>query len=56
MIWKVIETMNKKYQLVIFDLDGTLLNTSKGIFNSVRYAEKELKLKPIDDILLKEFV
>ena len=56
MIWKVIKTMNKKYQLVIFDLDGTLLNTSKGIFNSVRYAEKELKLKPIDDSLLKEFV
>lgn len=48
--------MNKKYQLLIFDLDGTLLNTSKGIFNSVRYAEKELKLKPIDDSLLKRFV
>lgn len=56
MMWKVIKIMNKKYQLVIFDLDGTLLNTSKGIYNSVRYAEKELKLKPIDDDLLKEFV
>lgn len=32
--------MNKQYELIIFDLDGTLLDTSEGIFNSVRYAEK----------------
>ena len=39
--------MAKKYDLVIFDLDGTLLNTSAGIFNSVRYAEKNMGLNPI---------
>lgn len=27
-----------KYQCVIFDLDGTLLNTSQGILESIRYA------------------
>ena len=27
--------MDKKYELIIFDLDGTLLDTSQGIFNSV---------------------
>lgn len=46
----------KKFQLVIFDLDGTLLDTSKGIYNSVRYAEKGLGLKPVENNLLREFV
>ena len=32
--------MNVKYDTIIFDLDGTLLDTSRGIFNSVRYAER----------------
>ncbi len=45
-----------KYDLVIFDLDGTLLDTSKGIFNSVRHAEKNLKLNPISDEMLRAFV
>lgn len=45
-----------KYELIIFDLDGTLLNTSKGIYNSVRYAEREMGFKPIPDERLKEFV
>ena len=44
------------YELIIFDLDGTLLDTSKGIFNSVRYAEKEMGFTPIPDEKLKEFV
>lgn len=29
-----------KYQLVIFDMDGTLADTSPGIYNSHRYAHK----------------
>ena len=45
-----------RYDLILFDLDGTLLDTSKGIFNSVRYAEKQMKLKMIPDERLKEFV
>lgn len=44
------------YELVLFDLDGTLLDTSPGIFNSVRYAESQLGLPPIPDERLKEFV
>lgn len=43
-------------KMVIFDLDGTLLDTSPGIFGSVRYAEYQLNLKPIDDQELKQFV
>lgn len=46
----------KEYDLVIFDLDGTLLDTSPGIFGSVRYAEQTLELKPINEEELREFV
>jgi len=48
--------MIKKYELIIFDLDGTLLDTSRGIFNSVRYAEEKMGFSKIDDSLLKQFV
>lgn len=44
------------YKLVIFDLDGTLLDTSEGIYNSVRYAEARMCLKPIGEEKLKLFV
>lgn len=45
-----------KYDLVLFDLDGTLLDTSLGIFNSVRYAENQMGFKRIADELLVQFV
>lgn len=48
--------MKNKYDLIIFDLDGTLLDTSLGIFNSVRYAEKMMNFKPVTDEVLKKFV
>ena len=48
--------MKNKYDLVIFDLDGTLLDTSPGIFGSVRYAESVMKLNPIEDSELRRFV
>lgn len=44
------------YDTVIFDLDGTLINTSSGIYNSVRYTEKQMGLCPISDEELKEFL
>lgn len=44
------------YDLIIFDLDGTLLDTSQGIFNSVRYTEKYMGLSPINDEDLRKFV
>lgn len=48
--------MNVRNDLVIFDLDGTLLDTSPGIFASVRYAEAMLNLTCLDDNVLKQFV
>lgn len=45
-----------KFSSIIFDLDGTLIDSSKGIFNSVRYAEKMMGFNPIGEDRLKEFV
>jgi phosphoglycolate phosphatase len=41
---------------VIFDLDGTLLDTAEGICNSVRYAESKLGLAPLRDEQYHEFI
>ena len=46
----------RKYDLVIFDLDGTLLDTSEGIFGSVRYAEQKLGLLSAAEEQLKVFL
>lgn len=48
--------MLNNYNLVIFDLDGTLIDSSEGIFNSIRYAEEKLNLDRLDDTLLPSFV
>lgn len=46
----------KDYELIIFDLDGTLLDTSPGIFNSVRYAQQQMGFPPLPESRLREFV
>lgn len=38
-----------KYKYVIFDLDGTLLDTSEGIIKSINYTLKELGYPDISD-------
>ena len=42
--------------MVLFDLDGTLLDTSEGIFNCVRHVESNLGVQPIEAEKLKVFV
>ena len=48
--------MKEKYDLIIFDLDGTLLDTSQGIYNSVRYAEEKMGFPKVPEFRLPEFV
>lgn len=45
-----------KYQAVLFDLDGTLLNTSEGILSSVKYTIGAMGLKPIGNDLFETFI
>lgn len=45
-----------KYELVLFDLDGTLIDTSPGIFHSIRYAEKMMNLPPVSSDKLPAFI
>lgn len=45
-----------RYNVVLFDLDGTLLDTSEGIFNSVRFAEKMMGFNPLPTEKLKNFI
>ena len=34
----------KHYKTVLFDLDGTLLDTSEGILGAVKYAQQQMNL------------
>ena len=48
--------MSKMYDIIIFDLDGTLIDTSEGIFNSVRYAQKNMGLYELSKEQLALFI
>ena len=37
----------KKYDTVLFDLDGTLLDTSKGVVMAIEYTIKQMNLEPL---------
>ena len=46
----------KKYRAVLLDLDGTLMDTSEGIFSSIRHATDVLGLPYPDPVTLKTFI
>lgn len=45
-----------KYKTVIFDVDGTLFDTSGGIFNCINYVLTELGLETLQNSVLRKFV
>ena len=45
-----------KYKAVIFDVDGTLLDTREGIIDAVKHTINKLNLAPLADNLLCKFV
>ena len=47
---------DKKYNVAIFDLDGTLLDTSEGILSSVEYTIQEYGLRPLDKETMLRFI
>ncbi|MBE6555718.1 MAG: HAD family hydrolase [Ruminococcaceae bacterium] len=45
-----------RYDLVIFDLDGTLLDTSDGVLTAVRYTIDKMGLAPLSEEVLATFI
>lgn len=45
-----------KYQYYFFDLDGTLIDSEKGITNSVRKVLEEYHIREYDEELLRKFI
>jgi len=45
-----------KYKAILFDLDGTILNTSKGIMDSIKYLINYKKLPCLSDEELRTFI
>ena len=45
-----------RYRLYIFDLDGTLVDTSPGIMETVRWVEQQLGIPAIPEELLRGFI
>ena len=46
----------KKYDAVVFDLDGTLLDTAEGVISSIKYAIKKQGLPMMGDEILRTFI
>ena len=44
------------YNTVLFDLDGTLTDSGKGIINSAKYALKQMNYESADEIDLRKFI
>ena len=46
----------RRYDAVVFDLDGTLLDTSEGIGRSVAYVIKTMKYPEVSDEVMRTFI
>ena len=47
---------SKKYDLVVFDVDGTLLDTSEGVLSGVRYTIEHFGYAPLTQTQLRKFI
>ena len=48
--------MVHQFKAAVFDLDGTLLDTSDGILTSVKYTVRKLGLEPLDEETYRTFI
>lgn len=46
----------QRFKVVVFDVDGTLLDTSEGVKESVKYTIRKHSLKELDDVMLSTFI
>ena len=44
------------YSTILFDLDGTLMDTSEGILHSIDHAVREMELPPLSKEQLRSFI
>lgn len=51
-----IEVTMKNYEIILFDLDGTLVDTGPGIFDSLEYAMDKMGISIMSRSELKKFV
>ncbi|MGI6055105.1 MAG: 3-deoxy-manno-octulosonate cytidylyltransferase, partial [Clostridium sp.] len=47
---------SRRYRGILFDLDGTLLNTAEGVFSSVRHTVEALHYPPLEEKVLRTFI
>lgn len=52
---EVIQKM-KRYEIAVFDVDGTLLDTTEGVLASVKYTIDEMGFTPLSDEQLLTFI
>lgn len=48
--------MEPQFKCAVFDVDGTLLDTSEGILASVRYTIEKMGLEPLSEEKIKTFI
>lgn len=46
----------RKYELVIFDVDGTLLDTTQGVLSAVKYTIEQFGYAPLSDVQMRRFI
>lgn len=46
----------KQYRCYIFDLDGTLMDTSEGIRKSISYTLEQLRFPPLSDFQMRKII
>ena len=46
----------KKYDVIFFDLDGTVIDSGEGVTNSVSYSLEKMNLASMNKTELKRFI
>ena len=46
----------KKWRCILFDLDGTLMDTAEGILASIRYTTETMGYKPLSEDIMRTFI